>query len=77
MSGRTLRWIFVCSTVITLPTCRWVGWEDYMDVGYEAYQDGRYAEAEEMFLAAVRRAESFGPDDLRRATVGGQTLLDH
>ena len=67
-SGRTLRWVFMCTTVVTLTACRGVSWEDYMEVGYEAYQDGRYAEAEEMFLAAAGRVESFGRDDLRRAT---------
>ena len=36
-----------------------------MAAGTEAFEQGRYAEAEELFLAAVGEAESFGPQDVR------------
>ena len=34
----------------------------------EAYQQGRYGEAEKRWLAALKEAEGFGPDDERLAT---------
>ena len=56
------------SFLITCLACSSQGWEDYMEAGYEALQSGRFVEAEEMFLVAVRHAEAFGVDDIRRAT---------
>ena len=41
-------------------------WEDYMEAGYDAFQDGRHAEAEEFFLTAAEFTEYFEPNDLRR-----------
>ena len=47
--------------------CNDLTWEDYMEAGYDALQDGRHGEAEEFFLTAAEYAEYFEPDDLRRA----------
>ncbi len=43
-------------------------WEKYNVAGMEAYQQGRYGEAEKRWLAALEEAENFGPDDQRLAT---------
>ena len=40
-------------------------WEAYQQAGEAAYSRGRYTEAERMFLAAVREARRFGPQDPR------------
>ncbi len=40
-------------------------WEIYTDQGREAYEQHRYAEAEELFLAALKEAEQFGGEDPR------------
>src|SRR5437773_1037003 len=43
-------------------------WEKYMAAGAESYGKGQLAEAEKMWLAARKEAEtSFGPDDIRLA----------
>ena len=35
-------------------------WEEYMKAGLQAHQQGRYAEAEKSFLAALNEVEKFG-----------------
>ena len=43
-------------------------WQRSNEAGFEAYQGGRYAEAEKYYLAALKEAEIFGPEDTRIAT---------
>ena len=43
-------------------------WQSYMDAALAAHVDGDYAEAQKPFEAAVKSAESFGPEDPRLAT---------
>ena len=43
-------------------------WEKYNGAGMEAYAQGRYAEAEKHWKAALKKAEKFGPNDSRLAT---------
>jgi len=51
-------------------------WEEYNDAGLEAIEQARYAEAEELYLAALKEAESFGEQDTRLATtLNGLALL--
>ena len=38
-------------------------WETFVAAGSEAYQEGDYAEAEKSWLAALKEAETFGPED--------------
>jgi hypothetical protein len=52
-------WFMVCS----LPAQ--ASWEAYQQAGEEAYGRGDYDTAERMFLAAVREAKHFGPQDSR------------
>lgn len=42
-------------------------WQGCLDSGKKAFEKGDYAEAQEHFLAALREAETFGPQDLRLA----------
>ena len=51
-----------------LAACAQEPWEEYNDAGLEAYEQARYAEAEELYLAALEEAESFGEQDPRLAT---------
>ena len=57
----------VSSGIVLLLACSVITWDEYMDAGYDALHGGRYAESEEMFLAAAQLAEGFSPDDERRA----------
>lgn len=43
-------------------------WEKHTDSGTKAFQQGLYGKAEELFLAALEEAETFGAEDLRVAT---------
>ena len=43
-------------------------WETSTAAGLEAYQQGRYGEAEKYLSAALKEAENFGPEDPRLAT---------
>ena len=50
-------------------------WENYSDAGRERYEQARYAEAEELFFAALKEAESFGEKDTRLATTLNELAL--
>jgi hypothetical protein len=59
-------WLLVCMgwcMVWTLPAQ--ASWEAYQQAGEAAYKRGDYATAKRMFLAAVREARYFGPQDPR------------
>src|SRR5919199_1027427 len=59
-------WLLACiggGMVWTLPAQ--ASWEDYQQAGEAAYNRGDYATARRMFLAAVREARHFGPQDPR------------
>ncbi len=43
-------------------------WERYIQTGEEAYQQGRYTDAETSWLAALEQAKKFGDEDTRLAT---------
>ena len=44
-------------------------WENATTAGMKAYQEGRYAEAEQLLTAALKEAEKFGKQDPRLATI--------
>jgi hypothetical protein len=59
-------WLLVCMgwcMVWTLSAQ--ASWEEYQQAGEAAYKRGDYATARRMFLAAVREARHFGPQDPR------------
>ena len=59
-------WLLACigwCMVWTLPAQ--ASWEAYQQAGEAAYNRGDYATARRMFLAAVREARYFGPQDPR------------
>lgn len=59
-------WLVVCVWYLVYWTApAQASWEAYQRAGEEAYNRGQYAEAEQMFLAAVREAKHFGPQDPR------------
>jgi hypothetical protein len=59
-------WLLACvgwCLVWSLPAQ--ASWEAYQQAGEAAYERGDYETAERMFLAAVREAKDFGPQDAR------------
>ncbi len=40
-------------------------WESYISAALQAYQQADYAEAEKQLEAALKEAETFGPDDVQ------------
>ncbi len=60
------RMIIAMLAALSLSTaCAQEPWEEYNDAGMEAQEQARYAEAEELYLAALKEAESFGEQDTR------------
>jgi len=45
-----------------------VTWESYSDAGLEAQEQARYAEAEQLYLEALKEAGKFGEQDPRQPT---------
>jgi hypothetical protein len=59
-------WLAVCVWCLLCWTASaQASWEAYQRAGEAAYSRGHYTEAERMFLAAVREARYFGPQDPR------------
>ena len=61
-------WAALGLVLVSGAGCQSLTWDDYMEAGYDAYQDGRYVEAEQMYMAAAERAETFESRDPRRMT---------
>ena len=61
LKTRWLLWGLLC-LALCLPGCSTevTRWEGLIADGETAYQAGRYAEAEKLFLAALKEAEEFG-----------------
>src|SRR5574342_1172355 len=55
------------ATLSLLLSCQEQTWESTMAAGQQAVQEGNYAEAERIYLVAVKKAEEFGPEDRRVA----------
>ncbi len=72
MNTRTRRSLVGVLCVLLLPTqalAQSTLWERYNDAGAEAYEQGRYTEAEKQFIAAHEEAKKFGPEDPRLAMI--------
>lgn len=70
MSTKGSWWLLVVLTVMLLAThasAQNTLWEKYNDAGKNAFQQGRYAETEKQFKAALKEAEQFGSEDPRLA----------
>lgn len=64
--GHPRLWSVVCTwCLICWTASAQASWEAYQRAGEAAYSRGHYAEAERMWLAAVREARYFGPHDPR------------
>ena len=59
---------FCILLVSTQASAESTSWEMSNAAGMQAYQQVRYAKAEEAWLGALKEAESFGPQDPRLAT---------
>ncbi len=60
----TLLWVVLVSPPAS---AQGTAWERHMAAGVKAYRQGRYADAEKPFQAAVKEAEGFEPQDPRLA----------
>ena len=60
--------VLVVLLTISMAACQRTDWERKIDAGTNAFQQGHYAEAEKLWLAALEQAEKFGPQDQRLAT---------
>ena len=66
MPARMIIAMLVALSLLT--ACAQTPWQKYNDAGVMAQEQARYAEAEELYLAALKEAESFGEQDTRLAT---------
>src|SRR5579885_1612811 len=70
--GVSKPWLLGTAVILTLmitTACdKGPPWESYMEAGKKAYKEGNLPEAEKQFAEAVKKAEQFGPSDLRLAT---------
>ncbi len=67
----TTRWLLVgllCLALWTTALAQQTQWEKLNGAGMEAYERDHYAEAEKLWLAALKEAETFGGEDPRLAT---------
>src|SRR4029450_6329699 len=59
-------WLLACMwCLLVWTTSAKASWEAHQQAGEEAYSRGDYNTARRMFLAAVREARHFGPQDPR------------
>jgi hypothetical protein len=66
---RPARMIIAMLVALSLLTaCAQPSWKEYNDAGFEAKEQARYAEAEELFLAGLEEAKEFEDLDPRFAT---------
>ncbi len=65
MTRRTLFALLLVG--LSLVGCQEQTWDSAMAAGQQAVQQGNYADAERIFLAAVKKAEAFGLEDRRVA----------
>ena len=69
MTRARIAWLLL--GILCLASCsvlRGRRWDKYIDAGGKAYEQGKYAEAEKQFTAALKEAENFGEQDPRLAT---------
>ncbi len=75
MTTTKTRWLIVGLACLALWPTLWPAhvlaqggqWQSYEEAGVTAYLQGDYAESERQFVAAVRAAKGFGPQDPRLA----------
>ena len=70
MMGCKKVWLLViamCLSLLFTAACQSKDWENNNAAGLKAFQQGHYAEAEKLYLAALKNAEVFGPQDPRTA----------
>ena len=71
MIADTRWWIVAILWVVLVSpqaSAQGTAWKSNSAGGVKAFQQGRYAEAEKLFLAALEEAKGFGPQDPRLAT---------
>lgn len=72
---KTLLFLLVVGSLLSLSTCvfdqdtlRDTLWDSYIDEGSKAYSEQDFVEAEKQYVAALKEAEKFGPQDSRLIT---------
>jgi tetratricopeptide (TPR) repeat protein len=67
----SIRFLLIAGSLFYLSPCIFgqdTPWDLYIDEGNLAYSEQHFAEAEKQYLAAVKEAEKFGPQDSRLIT---------
>ena len=82
MTKAKTAWLLLAVLLLALwPGCRIVQearWKKANEAGMKAHQEGRYAEAEQLWTAARKQAEKFGEQDARLASsLNNLALLYH
>ena len=67
-NGWMIRVIVGLGMVLSVACNQGPPWETYVEAGKKAYREGNLDEAEKQLSQAVKKAEQFGPEDLRLAT---------
>jgi len=67
MPARMISAMLVVAVSLLTAGAQDLSWEEYNDAALEAHDQAHYAEAEELYLAARKEAESFGEQDTRLA----------
>ncbi len=67
MKSKVLHGVLLMGLFFGLFGCGVSSWEKLDAAGTAAYEQGRYAEAEKSWSAALQKAEKFGPQDTRLA----------
>ena len=71
MRNHRITWVLagmLCLALWSASFSQGILWETYNDAGKEAYEQGNYTKAEKLWVAALKEAEKFGPQDPRLAT---------
>ena len=70
MLNRKSNWVLVGILGLALWSAAYgQDWEADAEAGIKAYEQGHYTEAEKLWVAALKEAEKFGPQDPRIATI--------
>jgi VWFA-related protein len=75
MAGRSLVRSMVVLLVLQAVSVGQGSWEEKNQAGEKAFQEGRLADASQLFNEALREAQQFGPNDVRLAPIYNNLAL--
>ncbi len=75
MLGRASYTLIVILLVLSAALCGQTSWEEKNRAGEKAFQEGKLADANRLFLEALQEAQAFGQKDLRLAPIYNNLAL--